>query len=142
MDLFEPSSGSQVHDFNGGTLSSGLLWTLPVDHDGFRVSHRGTRARLRIRGMSVIDQLPGTFRTPATIDLDIAWEASGPFVAHGSGKAVPPTDGAAFLGSYAPADSSGRFSGSEFGFAFESRPGVSAERGFALIGRERNGSEL
>jgi hypothetical protein len=142
VDLFEPSSGSQVHDFNGGTLPSGLLWTLPVDHDGVRFSHHGHRARLRIHDMPVIDQFPGAFRTPATIDLEIEWDANAPFVAHGSGTSVPPTDGAAFLGAYAPADATGRFAGSEFGFEFESNRGANAKRGFALIGHVRNGSQL
>jgi hypothetical protein len=39
VDLFVPSSGAQVHDFNGGILASGLFWTLPVPDDALWISH-------------------------------------------------------------------------------------------------------
>jgi hypothetical protein len=38
VDLFEPGSGAQVHDNNGGLLASGLFWTLPVDDDELRAA--------------------------------------------------------------------------------------------------------
>ena len=45
---------------------------------------------------------------------------------------------AAFVGSIAPARSTGSFSGEEWGFAFHSR-GDTAGGGSAQIGRTRNG---
>jgi hypothetical protein len=38
--------------------------------------------------------------------------------------------------------SSAQFSGSELGFSFRSNDGVDTQRGFAEMGRERNGSFL
>ena len=92
--------------------------------------------------MAVIDtfQFFGPSDTPALVDFHVEWEASGPAVARGSGAAVPATDPRAFLGDIAPAISTGAFSGEEIGFAFESDRGASSSpRGYAQLGRERNG---
>jgi hypothetical protein len=141
VDLFEPGSGSQVHDFNGGVLTSGLFWTLPLDDDAIQVSHDGRRAVMLAEGVQVIDsfQFGSALATPATVDVHIEWRATEPAVARGSGTAVAPTDPAAFLGRFAVADATATLSGSEFGFSFRSDPGVTTDRGFAQLGRERNG---
>jgi hypothetical protein len=52
---------------------------------------------------------------------------------------VPATDAGAFLGDFALARSTGSFGGAEFGFSFRSDTGASTDRGFAELGRERNG---
>ena len=136
-----PSSGAQVHDNNGGILASGLFWTLPVDDDALCVSHDGRKAVLDVEDIQVIDsfQFLGANQTPATVSLHVEWQATGPFVDRGKGNTVPATDPAAFLGRFAVARSTADFSGSEFGFSFRSDPGVSTDRGFAELGRERNG---
>ena len=142
MDLFEPSSGSQVHDLNGGILASGLFWTLPAD--GLRFSDDGRRAILHIEDVGVIDSfqfLSGT-GTPATVGLDAEWTATGPKVQRGKGATVAADDAAAFLGRFAVAESTARFAGAEFGFSFRSNPGVSTAGTFAEIGQESNGSFL
>lgn len=141
MDLFEPGSGSQVHDFNGGILASGLFWTVPVDDDALWVSHDGRRAVLEAHDVPVIDsfQFFGPNQIAATVSFRVEWRAAGPFVRRGSGTAVAPTDPAAFLGRLAVADSIGAFKGSEFGFSFRSNPGARAPAGAAELGRERNG---
>ena len=41
MDLFEPGSGSQVHDYNGGIQPSGLFWIVELPDSAFRVSRDG-----------------------------------------------------------------------------------------------------
>jgi hypothetical protein len=139
VDLFEPGSGSQVHDFNGGLLTSGLFWTLPVDT--LHVGDEGRTAVLDVEDLEVVDSF--TFGsglvTPARLSMHIAWRATGPAVDRGQGTKVSPTDPAAFVGELAVAESTAEFAGSEFGFSFRSDPGVSTERGFAEIGRERNG---
>jgi hypothetical protein len=139
VDLFEPGSGSQVHDLNGGVLASGLFWTLPADE--LRVSDDGREAVLHIEDVGVIDSfqiLSGT-GTPATVSVHAEWKATGPLVPRGKGGAVAPTDPAAFLGQFAVAESTARFAGAEFGFSFHSDPGVSTAHTFAEMGRERNG---
>jgi hypothetical protein len=59
-------------------------------------------------------------------------------VARGKGATVPATDIAAFRGEIAPATSTIRASGEEWGFAF--RADASTDRGgYAQLGRTRNG---
>jgi len=60
----------------------------------------------------------------------------------GSGSSVPATDPAAFRGRLFRARAVGRFSGIELGFAFMSQGQATSDRGFAELGRERNGSFL
>jgi hypothetical protein len=140
VDLYEqPGPGSQVHDFNGGVLASGLFWTLPAD--GLHVSNDGRHAVLHVEDVGVIDSfqiLSGT-GTPATVTVHAEWTATGPPVQRGKGRAVPPTDPAAFIGQVAVAESTATFAGAEFGFSFNSNPGVSTAHTFAEIGLERNG---
>lgn len=141
MDLFEPSSGSQVHDINGGVLASGLFWTLPLDDDALRVSHDGRRAVVDVEDLQAIENyvLFGPNSTPATLSFRIEWRATGPFVDRGKHATVAPTDPAAFLARFAVATSTAEFEVSEFGFSLTSNPGVSTDRGFAEMGGERNG---
>jgi hypothetical protein len=141
IDLFELGSGSQVHDYNGGIPQSGLFWTVELPDGAFHMSRDGRRALLAAKDVPVIDtfQFAGTFLVPATVSFLIKWEATGPQKKLGSGKAVGPKNPAAFRGTFAPARSTGRFSGAELGFSFVSKPGASSERGYAEIGTERNG---
>lgn len=105
------------------------------------MSGNGRRAIVDARDVPVIDtfQFGGAFLVPSTVSFRIEWEATGPPQPLGSGNTVPPTDPAAFLGDFAPARSTGRFSGAELGFSFESKPGVSTDLGYAQFGTERNG---
>jgi hypothetical protein len=137
-----PGSGTpadQVHDFNGGILSSGLFWTVPSHGREFRVSRGGRRAVLDMRDVPVIDsfQFFGPNQVAGTVSFRIEWRASGDFVPRGSGAAVPPTDPAAFRGEIAPASSTITASGQEWGFAFSAH--ASTDRGHAQLGQSRNG---
>jgi hypothetical protein len=144
VNLFEPGSGSQVHDFNGGILASGLFWTLPLDGNAVRISHDGREAVLDVKDIQAIDsfQFESGLGTPATVSIHVDWSATGPPVQHGEDSAAPPTDPAAFLGPFAVAESTAVLRGSEFGFSFRANPGVSTARTFAEMGDERNGSFL
>jgi hypothetical protein len=139
VDLFEPGSGSQVHDINGGTLASGLFWTLALDDDALRVSHDGRRAVLDVEGLQAIESYRffGPDNTPAALSFHIEWQATDRFVDRGKGATVAATDPAAFLGRFAVARSSAEFDVSELGFSFESSGDT--KQGFAELGRERNG---
>jgi hypothetical protein len=130
----------QVHDFNGGILASGLFWTVPARARDLRVSRDGRRAVLEMRDVAVIDsfQFFGPSQTPASVSFRIEWRATGPFEQHGSGRTVPPEAAAAFLGDIAPARSTIRCSGEEWGFSF-STDLAGTDRGSAQIGRTRNG---
>jgi hypothetical protein len=140
VDLFEPGSGSQVHDINGGILPSGLFWTVDFAQASVRISHDGERAKVRVRDLCGIDtfQIFGPWDTPATIDYSVELEAIGDAMEVGSGTEVPPTDPAAFLGEFFPAAAQGHYTGREIGFSFESGT-VTADDTFAELGFERNG---
>jgi hypothetical protein len=106
----------------------------------FRMGSR--RAILHVRNLPVIDtfQFFGPSDAPALVDFRVVWEATGPPVAQGMGRGVPPTDPRAFLGEIAPAVSLASISGEEIGFAFESNGRASsAPQGYAQIGTQRNG---
>jgi hypothetical protein len=105
------------------------------------MSRNGKRAWLRARDVPVIDtfQFSSPFLVPSTVSFDVEWEAIGPPEEHGLGDTVDPTDKAAFVGTFAPARSTGSFSGAELGFSFESKPGASTDLGYAEFGTERNG---
>ena len=138
-----PGTGTpatQVHDFNGGILASGLFWTVPADADALSVSRDGRRAVLELRDVAVIDsfQFFGPNQVPASVSLRVEWRASAPATRRGSGKAVPPDDPAAFVGEIAPARSVGSFSGDEWGFSLAFASGAT-DGGYAQIGRTRNG---
>jgi len=130
-----------VHDYNGGIPPSGLFWTVELPPDAFWVSGRQRRARLHLSDFPLIDQFTflGPNDTPAVLSMTIEWEALEDRVALGSGDEVPLTDPAAFRGRFAKARSTAHFSGRQLGFSFESDPGVSTDKGYAEIGRERNG---
>ena len=138
-----PGTGTpaaQVHDFNGGILASGLFWTVPARERDLWVSRDGRRAVLEMRDVAVVDsfQFFGPSQVPASVSFRIEWRASGPFERRGSGADVPSDDQAAFVGNIAPARSTIRWSGEEWGFSFSSgQAGV--DRGSAQIGRSRNG---
>jgi hypothetical protein len=143
--LFEPGTGSpanQLHDYNGGIQPSGLFWVVELPRDAFRVSHDGRRATLEAEDVCVVDsfQFLGPNNVAAKVSFEVRWEATGPAVRRGRGTEVPPTDPAAFLGRIAPARSTGTFSGSGVGFSFTGRGDT--DRGYALLGRERNGAFL
>jgi len=138
-----PGSGTpatQVHDNNGGILASGFFWTVPAHQRNLRVGRDGRRAVLEMRDVPVIDsfQFFGPRQLPATVSFRVDWRATGPFEQRGSGATVPSKDAAAFLGDIAPARSTARCSGEEWGFSFISDL-ASTDRGYAQIGRTRNG---
>ena len=94
-----------------------------LPRDAFIVSHDGRRATLDAEDVCVLDsfQFLGPTNVAATVSFKVRWEATGRRERRGSGLEVEPTDPAAFLGRFAPARSTGVFSGFEVGF---SSPGV------------------
>ena len=130
-----------MHDYNGGIPPSGLFWTIELPRGAFSVSRRQKRARLHLRDLALIETFTffGPSDTPAVLDMTIEWAALEDPVNLGAGDAVPPSDPAAFLGSFARARSTAHFSGRQLGFSFSSDLGASSDAGYAEIGTERNG---
>jgi hypothetical protein len=130
-----------LHDFNGGILPSGLFWTLDVGRVALDFKMNNRRAVLHVKDLPVIDtfQFFGPSDTPGVVDFRVEWHATGPAVPQGMGTAVEPTDPRAFVGEFAPAVSTGMFSGKEIGFEFVSLRASTSRRGYAQLGTERNG---
>jgi len=96
---------------------------------------------VRAEALPVIDgfQFGGPLAVPAEVDFEITWEATGDSQPRGMGLQVPPTDKAAFLGTFTPARSVGSFAGSTLGFSFASNPTPNTDQTFAEMGTARNG---
>ncbi len=141
--MFEPGSGSQVHDLNGSIWPSGLFWTVPLPDSALTITRGGRRAQLTATKVPVIDsfQILSGEAVPATVSFDVTWSTEGSPQALGSGSSVGPTDPAAFTGSFYAARATGKFTGQELGFSF-STGNISSDQGFAELGTERNGSYL
>jgi hypothetical protein len=144
VDLYDPGSGSQVHDFNGGITAAGLFWTLKIPSEDLVVSADGKTATLTVVDQPVIDSFEflGQNSVPATVSFSITWTATGT-ARHLTPGSPEPTDPSNFAGDiYFRTVATGSFSGSEEGFRFRSDPGATSEGVFAEMGREGNGSFL
>jgi hypothetical protein len=137
-----PGSGAQVHDFNGGILSSGLFWTVPADEHNLWVSRSRRTAVLEVRDVPVIDsfQFFGPDQVAASVSFRIEWSATGRAMMRGKGATVPETDMAAFEGEIAPARSAIVASAQEWGFTCHAKGGTAG--GYAQMGDSRNGDCL
>ena len=141
MDLFEPGSDSRIHDFTGGILASGLVWTVPLPDESVVVSADGKRLDVDVRDVAVID----TTRQgdiPAVVSFQMTWKGHGKARTLGRGTAVEPTDPAAFLGRFFRARARGTFSGAAGDFTFQSSPQRKAKSLWAELGTQQNGALL
>jgi hypothetical protein len=140
VDLFDPSSGSQVHDLGPGILPSGLFWTMQLPAHAFDVFIDGRVAKLKLRTHPLVDTfvLGGPLAIAAQVDIDVFWTATSEPIERGEGAAADPVSPAAFTGHFAEAFCSGRVRGVETSFSFETNV-LTATDFFAEIGRERNG---
>jgi hypothetical protein len=118
-----------------------LFWIVELPDNAIHISNDGRRASVHAENVPVIDsfQFGGPNSVPANVTYSVEWEAIGLAVSVGKGNNVPPTDPAAFRGEFSPAIARGSFSGSELAFSFKADPGASSTRGYAELGRERNG---
>ena len=138
--MFDPGSGSRVHDLNPGTLPNGLFWTAQLPQGAFDVHDDGRVARLRLRELPLVDTFvfAGPLAISAQVNIDVHWRATSEPITRGKGADVAPTSPAAFIGHFAEASCSGRVSGVETGFSFKTGE-LTADAFFAEMGRERNG---
>ena len=141
MDLFDPSSGEQVHDFSPGIAESGLFWTIQIPDGALTISKNLKSATLHLEDVAVVDSFVflGEDEVPATVSLDVTFTGSGARHHYKPGS-DDPTDPTNFNGKFREGIATGTFSGSNAdGFSFTSDPGATSEGLFAEIGTERNG---
>ena len=120
-----------------------MFWLVELPDDAISFSNDARHASVDADDVAVVDsfQFGGPNNVPAKVTFKLEWRAIGPAVELGNhGKPVPPNAPSAFSGNFAPAIATGRFSGRELAFSFKSNPGASSSpKGYAEIGRERNG---
>jgi hypothetical protein len=135
VDLFEPGSGSQVHDINGGIHQNELFWTVDLVHASIDIGAGGRHVSARVTTLCAIDtfQIFGPSDTPASLDFRVSMRAVGKAMRLGSGDDALPTDPAAFVGRFFPAKARGRYSARETGFSFRTVGPVTSEGTFAGI---------
>jgi hypothetical protein len=140
VDLYEPGPGSRIHDFTGGVLPSGLVWTVPLPDEAVVVSADGRRLDVEVRDLAVIDTTADG-DVPAVVSFQMTWKGMGKLRDLGRGNTVPETDAAAFLGRYfRRARARGSFSGSAGGFTFTSSTKRKARSLYAQLGTQQNGA--
>ncbi len=137
MDLFDPSSGSQVHDFNPGVRPSGLFWIAKVPESALITD--GRTATLHIENVPVTDNLffmgPGT--DPGTVSATVTWSSFGD-VQHFRPTSSDPTAPSAFAGQFRFTNAMASFFVSKAGFSAQSSHATSTGL-FGEMGTERNG---
>lgn len=152
IELYDPGSGLQLHNFNGGIAPSGLCWTVRVPDSALKVSENLKKATLHVENASVVDDLQrfGGANIPATVSIDITWTAIGP-QHHLKPGSTGPTDPTNFDGKFRIAVATGTLSGSNAeGFSFTTVGTASSAKvssvfgipGWSEMGIERNGSFL
>jgi hypothetical protein len=142
VDLYDPSSGDQVHDFNADIADNGVFWTIQIPDSALTVSKNLKAATLHVENVQIIDSFTflGEHSVPATVSFDITWVGSGARHHYKPGS-EDPTDPTNFNGKFRDAVATGSFSGSNAdGFSFTSDPGATSAGVFAEIGIEKNGS--
>ena len=139
MDLYDPGSGSRLHDFRGDIAPSGLFWTVRLPDDAVVSARKGRRLTVDVQGLPVIDTTPDH---PASVTFHLTWKARGPRRRLGR-RAAPAGDPAAFSARFFTGGrATGIFSGTAGSFTFQSDPGTVASSAFLELGTERNGTFL
>jgi len=131
----------RVHDFTGGILPSGLVWTVPIPDESIVLSGGGKRLAVDVRDVAVIDStaVPAA-DVPATVSFQMTWRGMGGARRRGRGLAVGSGDPSAFVGRFFAAKAQGTFSGTSGAFTFASNPKPRVRTIFAVVGSEQTGT--
>jgi hypothetical protein len=139
VDFYDPSSGSQVHDFNPGIKPNGVFWIVPVPDGAVQIT--GDTLTLHLDNVAVVDQFQfpgGTGHVPTTLSFDATYVRSGK-----PRQIVPashdPLSAFHWAGSMSDAANSGTFSVSYVDGSFSASGSFNSSGSFGEMGTERNG---
>ena len=139
MDFYDPSSGSQVHDFNPGIKPNGVFWIVPVPDSAVQIT--GDILTLHLDNVAVVDQFQfpgGTGHVPTTLSFDATYVRSG-----NPRQIVPtspdPLSAFHWAGSMSDATNSGSFSIAYDDGSFSASGNFTSSGNFGEMGTERNG---
>jgi hypothetical protein len=134
VDLFEPGSGSRIHDFTGGITRAGLVWTVRLPDTAVSLTPAGDVLTVDARDVAVVDDRGNPVgEVPALVTLQLTWTGRGRVRdRHGD---VPAFSGRFFR----RARARGVFAASAADFAFTTNPEKPVRSVFAELGTEQNG---
>ena len=148
----------QIHDYNVHVDRNDVFWMIPARHDAVEVDFDGSRARLRVRDLSVFDDhdlanslsqglglpanpaampptpaIPGTFPVHAKVSFDVEWDGA-------LATADIENSTQHFKGHFLSTGATIAWSAEQSGFRFESdTPPDPKANLISVLGRERNG---
>lgn len=124
---------TQIHDFNPGVASNGLVWTVPLPSSSVTIDLDGGTASLNATVAlgdygTVLKAFTGGAATPASATFAVNW-ATGL-------RVRDKTNG--FSGNFSESIASISWSATESGFSFVSD--AATHNNFSLLGQESNGA--
>jgi hypothetical protein len=145
VDVYEPSSGVQLHDMNPTAFPpTGLFWTIPIRGKGIQVNIGKGSARLEADDVPILDYetIPNALffgnsppPTPGTVSFKVVW--TGVDERHNIKNDDPIYGGVA--GTFIQHTAQMEWTATVGDFTFVSNPLATSSSSFALIGQERNG---
>jgi hypothetical protein len=149
----------QIHDYNVHVDRNDVFWMIPVRHDAVEVDFDGSRARLRVRDLSVFDDhdlansltqglglpansaanppspaIPGMFPVRAKVSFGVEWNGA-------LAMADIENKTQQFKGSFLSTGATISWSAEQAGFRFESdTPPDPKANLISVLGHEQNGA--
>ena len=143
MDVYEPSSGSQIHDLNPSPSPPfGLFWTIAIPDDGIDVHLGAGRASMAADDVPIHDygsfpnDITGGPGVPGTVSFKVTW--SGVQERLNIRNTNPVYGG--FAGQFIRNSAQMEWKAKVGDLVFQSDPLATSSSSFAEIGKERNGS--
>ena len=143
MDVYEPSSGAQIHDLNPSDYHpTGLFWTIAISEDAIQVNFGEGHASMRASNVPIFDYgnidnalFGGAPRTPGVVSYRVVWSGINQRV---NIRNTDPVYGG-FAGSFIRNTAKMEWTATTDDYTFVSAPLGTSSSDFAEIGVERNG---
>ena len=144
MDVFDPGTGSQLHDLNPSDYHpTGLFWTLPIPEQNIEVQPGNGYASVVAKNLPIYDygQIPialfgGGPCSPGVVSYRILWSGVKQRV---NIRNTDPVYGG-FAGTFVRNSAQMEWMAETEDYTFVSAPLSTSSSEFAQIGHERNGS--
>jgi hypothetical protein len=145
VDVYEPGSGSQIHDLNPSTFPpTGLFWTIEIPGDGIQVNLGKGRASLEAEDVPIIDYGNignalfggGPAPIPGFVSFKVVWSGVDGRLNIRNNDSVY----GGFAGEFIRNAAQMEWTATVGDFTFVSAPLATSSSSFAEIGHERNGA--
>ena len=144
MDVYDPGTGSQLHDLNPSDFHpTGLFWTIEVPGTAIQVNPGKGSASIEVSDAPIYDYgdilnalLGGAPRTPGRVSYRVVWSGVNERV---NIRNTDPLYGG-FAGNFVRNTAQMEWTATTDNYTFVSAPLASSSSEWAQIGEERNGS--